>query len=213
VSEGAATCSIQARELVVATGRAGRLLERSSGASPEEFAITARVAATSAYRNALLLEEEPAGWWYALPDPAGGCFAGFCTADPPGRAARKLVGQWSEQLRATQIIASAVAPSAVPTDVNVRVSGAVFSWPVGGDGWLAIGDAAFAPDPLSGEGIQAAVESAHRAAAAILAGSNQAVVAQYVEWTRQCASEHQLAQASFRIRPSHPRSGHPETRP
>jgi flavin-dependent dehydrogenase len=200
VSEGAATCSIYARELVLATGRGGRLLERSRRVSPEEFAITARIAASSAHRNALLLEEEPTGWWYALPDPAGGCFAGFCTSRAPGRAGRSLVGQWVGQLRATRLIDSAVASSVAPTDLNVRVSGAILSWPTSGEGWLAIGDAAFAPDPLSGKGIEAAVESAQRAAVAVLLGGSPANVGAYTEWARQYALEHERAQASFRTR-------------
>jgi flavin-dependent dehydrogenase len=37
-----------------------------------------------------------------------------------------------------------------------------------GEGWIAVGDAAYAPDPLSGMGIELAIESAQLGAHALL---------------------------------------------
>ena len=41
-----------------------------------------------------------------------------------------------------------------------------------GDGWIAVGDAVYAPDPLSGMGIELALESAELGADAVLEAMN-----------------------------------------
>ena len=57
-----------------------------------------------------------------------------------------------------------------------------------GPNWIAVGNAAFSPDPLSGEGLWFAVRTA-RAAAAVLLGSRSA--ADYQEWIADATIAHQ----------------------
>ena len=44
--------------------------------------------------------------------------------------------------------------------ISGRMAGARPFGRAAGDGWIAVGDAAYAPDPLSGMGIELALESA-----------------------------------------------------
>ncbi len=57
-----------------------------------------------------------------------------------------------------------------------------------GPNWIAVGNAAFSPDPLCGEGLWFALRTA-RAAAAVLLGSQSA--ADYQEWIADAAIAHQ----------------------
>ena len=51
-----------------------------------------------------------------------------------------------------------------------------------GDGWVAVGDAALAWDALSGHGMQFALESAERAADAVVAGNDERRYPGYSRW-------------------------------
>ena len=72
-----------------------------------------------------------------------------------------------------------------------------------GDGWIAVGDAVYAPDPLSGMGIELALESARLGARAVseVMNSNRKAVnsnvafAEYDAAMRAHAREHHRATA------------------
>jgi flavin-dependent dehydrogenase len=65
---------------------------------------------------------------------------------------------------------------------------------------MAVGDAAFAPDPLSGMGIEFAIESAQLAAEALLASTRDRALADYEETILAYAGQHERARAFFRAR-------------
>jgi flavin-dependent dehydrogenase len=60
--------------------------------------------------------------------------------------------------------------------LELRIGSARTAWtePAAGEGWLAIGDAALAPDPLSSSGLLSALETALAAATALAAGTGPA---------------------------------------
>ncbi len=72
-----------------------------------------------------------------------------------------------------------------------------------GDGWIAVGDAAYAPDPLSGMGIELALESARLGARAVSGAMNlnrkavnsNVAFAEYDAAMRAHAREHHRAAA------------------
>ena len=119
-------------------------------------------------RHALYIERTDKGWWYALPAMGGKYFAGFCIdSDELRRRQVPLKEFFFQELQRTRLLAPLLSGTAVQP-ISGRMAGmGAFSNAVG-DGWLAIGDAAYAPDPLSGMGIEWAVESAHLAARALL---------------------------------------------
>lgn len=165
---------LHARFVVLATGRAAaRFLDQSSIAESSRIALmTSLGCQSSAPGHALYVEAMDNGWWYALPATDGRHFAGFYTS-------REVVKQRDTSLRdfffrelhRTRLLAPLMA-SARGNPGSPRITGrAAEVRPFGkaaGEGWIAVGDAAFAPDPLNGMGIELATESAQLGAHALL---------------------------------------------
>jgi flavin-dependent dehydrogenase len=112
-----------------------------------------------------LVEAEPHGWWYSVPLPSARQMVAFMSDAgvsppenfPPHILLRVGNGVWK--------------PRAMPADSSCLVATA-------GAGWVAVGDAAAAHDPLSALGIMRALMSGSRAAEAValaLAGSGRAL--------------------------------------
>jgi flavin-dependent dehydrogenase len=132
-----------------------------------------------------LLEATADGWWYAARLPHGKVVAAFMTdADLLPRGNDQLKRFWGERLRSAPLT-TALCPN--PNEVGelrVMFSGTVRLDRCHGPGWLAVGDAALAFDPLSSQGVVKALESGWRAAAAVtelLRGNGNALIS-YAEW-------------------------------
>jgi flavin-dependent dehydrogenase len=151
---------------------------------------TAAETSTAGVDDTLRVEATGIGWWYALPAPDGSAFVGVCTQARP-RALDRAV--WFRRtLRETRLISTFV-------DATSDVWGAA-AWVrsyarSAGPNWIAVGNAAFSPDPLSGEGLWFAIRTA-RAAAAVLLGAHSA--ADYQDWIADAAIAHQRERARRR---------------
>lgn len=196
-----------ARFVVVATGRAAaRFFDQSPVAESSRIALMTSFspqAGTPDY--ALYVEGTDNGWWYALPAGDGRLFVGFCTSrEAVKRRRASLRDFFFEEFRRTRLLAP-LMPSAQGnmrnprSTLNPRITGRTagarpFSKAVG-DGWIAVGDAAYAPDPLSGMGIELAIESAQLGARALLGaiqGTTQhEIFAEYEDSIRTRASRHE----------------------
>jgi len=177
------TCG--ARVLIIATGR--------STAAPPEHAVRDRLdrliglgaivpsdAVLSAADQRIWIEATPCGWWYSAPMAnQQWTFTFFTDADqaPTRRAAQPLKEYWvtrlalapntTRRIEALGLRASALAMRSVANPVTVIAADSYRKRPCHGPGWLAAGDAASAWDPLSGQGIEKALRSGLRAAAAV----------------------------------------------
>lgn len=111
-----------------------------------------------------VIEAARDGWWYsaALPGERA-VFAWMTDADLAGR------DPWHAALAGAPLTCER-ARAFVSRSVRVVSAASHCLDAVCGDGWLAIGDAALARDPLSGQGICKALESSIAAASAILSG-------------------------------------------
>lgn len=168
-SAGSAGSAVNARYLVDATGRAAWLASRL-GAGTRRIdrlvGLAARYERSPAAQH-LLVEAAPDGWWYSAPLPAGRAIAVYLT-DADLVAGRSLPALFRSCLLSTGQTRDRLAPlgepklRAVPAETSERGSCA-------GEGWLAVGDAAFSLDPLSGSGICRALESGLRAAEVVAA--------------------------------------------
>lgn len=134
----------------------------------------------------LLLEATEDGWWYIPGGDGERSFVVLVTdVDllPRGRAAR---AEWFAARHAATRMISRQCPQPLAAEVVHAVDARTGRRTAfGGDGWCAIGDAAWSNDPLSGSGILCGLEAAGRAATAIhehLEGSRRAAVADYVTW-------------------------------
>jgi flavin-dependent dehydrogenase len=199
VMRGAGTCSVEraaegfrvepargdsvvARAFIDASGRgapAGAGLdERRWLALDRQVAIVSRLQGARDLGWELLLEAVEEGYWYAAPQPDGGLVVALVTdadiALAGGRAG--LVERFTAALGCTRHMAARCAgmtPASSPRIVRAD-SGCLL--PAQGDGWHAVGDSAFATDPLAGNGVARALRGAEDAAKRIdaeLAGRAQ----------------------------------------
>ena len=131
---------IAARYLVDATGRAGAVARRL-GVRPQLHdrlvAFTALVPRNPAFDHAMVISTASDGWWYAAPVPRGHVLAYFTDSD----LAPRQFGARSMQV--------------VPAN-------SAFTPARGRDGWLPVGDACAAHDPLCGWGVHRALVERHR---------------------------------------------------
>jgi len=131
---------------VDATGRSRALAKRLGARSSFHDRLIGLVGAAPADSGlfravAMMIQSTPFGWWYAAPVPQGRVVALFTDADLAALAVR-------QRLRP-------VPANSVFTDAPVET------------GWLAVGDACAAHDPLCGWGVVRAMSNGIRAADAI----------------------------------------------
>jgi flavin-dependent dehydrogenase len=184
---------IRTRFLVDATGRPAALARRLGARlrlGPDLVARTLHIAAGMNPR--LVVEATPGGWWYGLPLHGGGGTLGFVSA--PGTAL--------EPPTLLPIVIAAFLARAASWDARMtRLS------PMGSDGWLAVGDAAAAFDPIAAQGLFNALSGgffAGNAAADVLAGHVDAPALLIALAERTAARTHMAT-------PWHYRSAHRDT--
>lgn len=193
---------VRPRFLVDATGRASTIA-RAQGARRYRrdrlVALVSFVERSDGDEVGLLVEARPSGWWYTAQLPSGRAAAAlFMDADqvPAGRLIQEAY--WARALRGTSYVQH-----------RLHVSGArqVVATPAGverldrivGDGWIAVGDAAVAFDPLSSMGIAHGLESGRLGGLAVdaaLAGESRLVVA-YERIEKQLADESDILRQGY----------------
>lgn len=117
-----------------------------------------------------LVEAAPDGWWYTTPTPAGRLVAHLTDPDLADPSLRTPRGFWRGITRTDHVRrrldgydpAGAPEPCWTPAH-GLRVS------PAAGPGWVAVGDAALAFDPLSSQGILSALHTGARAGQTVAA--------------------------------------------
>lgn len=166
---------VSARFLVLATGRvAAQFVDRSPIAEPSGIALmtflrTPSGGSAQSPGNTLYVESTDNGWWYALPTRDGSYFAGFCTdRDEVKKRPASLKDFFVRALRSTRLIAPLLSTASGNLQISGRMAGVQVFDRMSGEGWIAVGDAAYAPDPLSGMGIELAIESAQLGTHALL---------------------------------------------
>ena len=170
--------------VVDASGRASRLA-RLLGARRIRYDRLIGVAAYfhpyTGEDSFTLVEAVASGWWYSARLPGGKLMASYMTdSDLVDRAATRSEGGWRALLEAAEHTGRRVAEGACGRPTAPRVLAAHTSRlsAVAGEGWLAVGDAAVAHDPLASHGISAALGAGFYAAAAVadhLAGGRDAL--------------------------------------
>jgi flavin-dependent dehydrogenase len=174
--------TVECRVLLDATGRRATLARRAGARrlrADRAVAVYAAFAAHPDDRDArTLVEAAPDGWWYTALVPAARRVVAYVTdADLLPATTRTRAG-FRAQLGATKHVRKRVpAASQLAPQQHPRVTAAHGSrlQPATGAGWLALGDAALAFDPLSSQGILTALFTgiaAANAAAAQIAGEH-----------------------------------------
>jgi flavin-dependent dehydrogenase len=179
--------TVAARWLIDATGRRAWLTRRVGGKRrrTDQLVALARFAqAPRACETRTLIESCPDGWWYAANLPRGRAVAAYFTdADLLVRDLQERIRLWDRGFASTQLV-SRLARCFSPGLVTLAATSEC-ALPCAGDGWLAVGDAEQAYDPLSGQGLNKAITSALRAAALIANEPQNAAVAEFAAARRR----------------------------
>jgi flavin-dependent dehydrogenase len=185
---------LRARFLVVATGRSCTItLDRRPVVMSSMLTLTTRVRTNTIEQDhTLYLESSSNGWWYALPDRQNVRFVGFCTRPESLKQKRSsLQDLFLHELVRTRLLAHLISHVKDPIPVLVYVTNVQAYDKITGPCWLAVGDAAFASDPLSGMGIEFAIESAVRGAHALCRGPKLDAPILYKNWVNEYVKQHQ----------------------
>lgn len=206
--------STTCRVLVDATGR-GATLARQQGA--RRIHLDRQVALVGEFFNVdeadstTLVESVENGWWYGSPLPGGRRVIAFLTDGDLLPAASMRGERWRADLRQTVHVSATVAGGEWPAKLVSSPAGTCHLDRLSGSGWLAVGDAAIAWDPLSSQGIATAILMGGRAADVIgdwLQGrgneSLQAWESDYLELLRGHRQEHRDLALAERRWPNSP---------
>lgn len=136
--------TVRARYLVDATGRTAAIARRlgvRARIHDRLVALTARVPRNVVFDHAILISAAPEGWWYAAPVPQGHVLAYFTDSD--------------------------LVPRQLARSMQIVPASSAFTKTRSRDGWLVVGDACAAHDPLCGWGVHRALSNGIHAADAI----------------------------------------------
>jgi flavin-dependent dehydrogenase len=115
-----------------------------------------------------LIESVEDGWWYSALLPNSDVVTAYMTdADLYAKGSRAEANYWRRKFRHTKHTSRRVNRLVLASGPLVVAANSSQIDRVAADNWLAVGDAAMAFDPLSGQGISKALDSGVKAADAI----------------------------------------------
>jgi len=163
---GDARVRVAAAFLADARGRRARVGGRMRRASPAVVAIFGRWRAITGPLAGIEACER--GWLWGLPLPRGdiGVTAFIDTARCAGLGRAALGALYRAMLARSKLFAGLWAGTLLAPVELCDASALVHDNPAG-DGWLRVGEASFAIDPLSSQGVQAAIGSSLQAGAVV----------------------------------------------
>ena len=174
---------IAARAVIDATGRSAKLA-RQCGAQRHKqdqlVAISYQASArTQRLKHFSLVESSQHGWWYGAGLPNGNIIVCYMSdADLINQQQINQPEQLATILTQSDEIKNHITPPGPNTLLHRYPANTSYINQVAGIGWIAVGDAALAMDPLTSSGINSALADGIAGAKAILeylAGSEQAL--------------------------------------
>lgn len=184
------------RFLMDATGRAAALARRF-GCRPQLtdklVGLYARISGSRKQEQTLIIEACRDGWWYSVPLADGDHIVVFMTdSDLLPKGGKAKVELWMKHLAESQIVRQRTGDLARPPVIRAAPASSQCLKIHGGVGWLAIGDASMAFDPLSARGLEKAFEDSLRAADTVsgVLGGARWVPADFTEAQNQSFSKY-----------------------
>jgi flavin-dependent dehydrogenase len=170
--------------LVDATGRKAMLAGRLGGKADVADRLIGAVSISESPEIAqwTLVEAVEDGWWYSVPLPgAGMAFAYMTDSD------LWMVRNWNELLQLAPLTFERAGYRHIPPPSQIVSAASVVRCPVTGADWVAIGDAALAFDPLSGQGVFKSIETGARCGSAIAKyfDGDPSGLPEYGAWVKQ----------------------------
>ena len=216
-ADGATVRRVRTHFVVDATGRRrafARLIGVPQQVDDGLVCVAGRVADPEPGDARTIVETTEHGWWYASRVPSGAVVVALFTgAAQASRLGASTPPGWRALLARTGLTRLRIGGPAVPLLGPLRTvtAGSSRLQRGGGEGWLAVGDAACAHDPLSSRGLHDAVAGGPEAAGCVaraLAGDLEAprrsaarTAADYLRYRRELAwyydQERRFAGAPF----------------
>ena len=174
------TFEVKAKLLVDATGRVSQVA-RSLGSRgifyDQLIALVGILAPNSldeSVESALTLEAVEDGWWYMVPLPTGRILLAFMTDKDIFLGSRASPSEyWLTLIKKTEHLSRLLASYHLAENVLIRNASTFRLDKMAGAGWIAVGDAACAFDPLAGNGVLKALVSGIDASLAFVRHSNE----------------------------------------
>lgn len=167
---GPTEASVTCRWLIDATGRPAVLARRRGAACERQdrlIALYGVVTLTGADIGARTrVEATASGWWYSAPVGQGGWIVALLTDPDLVEPAWRTADGFGAALATTRHVLADHVAEVTFGPVTTAAHGARLAPPLG-EGWLAVGDAAVAFDPLSSQGILNALVTGRAGGAAV----------------------------------------------
>jgi flavin-dependent dehydrogenase len=196
VAQGGATFSLSGRMLVDATGRKAILASRLGGRADVADRLIGAVSFCENFELAqwTLIEAVEDGWWYSVPLPGAGMVFAYMTDSDLW-----MDRNWDELLHQVPLTFERAGRRPIPRPAQIVSAASVVRTPVTGPGWMAIGDAAFSFDPLSGQGVFKSVETGTRCGSAIAKyfDGDLGALAEYETWVNETYCSYLSTRAQF----------------
>lgn len=184
---------LHSRFLALATGLRGTdLVGRNRIEKPSNLVLAGRTLTTGTCQSGTLyLEATKNGWWYSIPYAPTGQLVGYYTRiELIKRSKLSLRDIFFRELCCTRLVGSLVCYSSDHESIVGQLAGIQTYDRIQGDNWISLGDAAFASDPLSGMGIEFAVESAILSSKALRNGLEPSTMMTYELWVNDYRKQH-----------------------
>jgi flavin-dependent dehydrogenase len=212
VAQGDAILSLRGRMLVDATGRKAMLASRMGATAEVADRLIGAVSFCENSETAqwTLIEAVEDGWWYSVPLPSEGMVFAYMTDSDlwlnidRKREERKTDlkledRKWDQLLEQAPLTFERACRKPIPPPSQIVSAASVVRSHVVGPDWMAIGDAALAFDPLSGQGVFKSIETGTRCAEAIarwFAGDSGAL-AEYETWVNETYRSYLATRTKF----------------
>jgi flavin-dependent dehydrogenase len=196
VARGGATRTLSGRMLVDAMGRKGVLASRLGSQAQVADRLIGAVALSQRSEAAqwTLIEAVEDGWWYSAPLPGARMVFTYMTDSDLWKDAA-----WGDLLKLAPLTFERAGRMELPPTVQIVSAASVVRHPVTGPNWMAIGDAALAFDPLSGQGVFKSIETGTRSSPTIarhLDGDSGAM-AEYEGWVNETYQSYLAVRSQF----------------
>lgn len=196
VAQDRASSSLSGRMLVDATGRKAMVTSRLGGKAEVADRLIGAVSFCENSETAqwTLIEAIENGWWYSVPLPDAGMVFAYMT-DSDLWMERK----WDELLQLAPLTFERAGRRPIPPPSQIVSAASVVRRPVAGPDWIAIGDAALAFDPLSGQGVFKSIETGTRCGSVIARyfEGDLSALAEYETWINESYQSYLLTRAQF----------------
>lgn len=190
------TQNLRGRMLVDATGRKALLASRLGSQARVADRLIGAVAFFHSSETAqwTLIEAIEEGWWYSATLPGARMVLAYMTDSDLWKAPG-----WPELLKLAPLTLQRLGPVEVPPPLQIISAASVVRCPVAGPNWMAIGDAALAFDPLSGQGVFKSLETGARSSSAIARyfDGDSSGLAEYENWVQESFQSYLSVRAQF----------------